>query len=165
MVGYAQVYPIPYGRKADVFGDMWKGLWGTLDNQFQALHSHSQVLVWLSFRLTCIKVPRRELVHVHRSGLSRCSECCAQAGNPQVPLFGFSPSTRVCLSWVLLSLSTWRLCMPILVLSGSLWEHGLCRAGSDPQLALHPVAESALQMPVRNHRPFPYQRFAVVTDP
>lgn len=70
MVGYAQVYPIPQGRKADVFGDMWKGLWGTLDNQFQALHSHSQVLVWLSFRLTCIKVPRRELVHVHRSGLS-----------------------------------------------------------------------------------------------
>lgn len=76
----------------------------------------------------------------------------------------------VCLFWVLLSLSTWRLHMPILALSGSplsgsLWEHGLCRAGSDPQLALHPVAESALRMPVRNHRPFPYQRFAVVTDP
>lgn len=42
---------------------------------------------------------------------------------------------------------------------------GLCREGSDPQLALHPVAESALQMPVRNHRPFPYQCFAVVRDP
>lgn len=42
---------------------------------------------------------------------------------------------------------------------------GLCREGSDPQLALHPVAESALRMPVRNHRPFPYQCFAVVRDP
>lgn len=29
---------------------------------------------------------------------------------------------------------------------------GLCREGSDPQLALHPVAESALRMPVRNHQ-------------
>lgn len=50
-------------------------------------------------------------------------------------------------------------------LSGSLWEHGLCREGSDPQLALHPVAESVLRMPVRKHRPFLYQRFAVVMDP
>ena len=42
---------------------------------------------------------------------------------------------------------------------------GLCREGSDSQLAPHPVAESALRLPVRNHRPFPYQRFAVARDP
>lgn len=33
------------------------GVWGTLDKRFQAQHPRSQVLVWLSFRLTCKEVP------------------------------------------------------------------------------------------------------------